>query len=67
MNYQQLIARLLKQIRGAKTQLDMSQDLGYNYNQYGKWESSQRKIRWREFSKLCKVSNIQLEKLLLIA
>jgi transcriptional regulator with XRE-family HTH domain len=64
MDYLQLTSHLLKEFRGPRTQKQMSRVFGYPYNQYGKWESNQRKIRWREFAKLCQISNIQLERTL---
>ncbi len=64
MEYEQITSKILKQLRGVRSQIQISKELGYSYNQFAKWESNQRKIRWRDFVKLCSISGFPLEKTL---
>ena len=47
--YQKIAEELLVSIRGAKTQRELSEELGYSFNQVGKWESGATRLKWDEF------------------
>lgn len=62
MNYTTLKKELLVSLRGTKyTQIQLSQSLGYTYNQVGKWEVDTKKIKWEDFYSICELLKIQLE------
>lgn len=49
---QKLIVSLLKEIRGHRTQIEVSRAMGYKYNYFNKLETLQKKISWTEFYNL---------------
>lgn len=58
LDYRTLTLEILKQLRGEMTQRQLSQKLGFSFNQVGKWESGATHIRWDEFFRLCEAVNI---------
>ncbi|MGZ5279982.1 MAG: helix-turn-helix domain-containing protein [Pseudobdellovibrionaceae bacterium] len=62
LDYNQLAIEVLRQIRGDLSQRDLSQKLGFSYNQVGKWESLATQIKWDDFLHLAKSLNIPVEK-----
>lgn len=50
--FQQLIQEILVVLRGSMTQAELSQKLGYSFNQVGKWEALHTAITWSQFLKL---------------
>ncbi len=52
--------QFLISIRGTKSQNWMSRRLGYTYNQYGKWESNNKKLNWSDFEEICNLRKIKL-------
>lgn len=57
------ISVLLKELRGKKSQLEMSQSLGFNFNQYHKWESGSTSITLQNFLDLSHYLDINIEKI----
>lgn len=51
--YEKIVKSLLRSIRGPRSQQEMSQIMGYDYNQWHKWESGQKLIKWMDFVKIC--------------
>jgi transcriptional regulator with XRE-family HTH domain len=49
MNYSKTKKEILIVLRGDLSQKDMSLKLGYKFNQYHKWESDLKWLRWDEF------------------
>lgn len=58
MDYPTLKKEILTALRGSKTQMEISQLLGYSFNQYYKWETSLKWLRWDEFITLLETLNI---------
>lgn len=59
-HYQRVVQEILVQLRGSKTQRAFSQELGYTFNQVGKWESGATKLKWLDFVDLCKKIDLPL-------
>lgn len=55
MDYRQVASELVTVLRGRRSQNQLSQKLGFAYNQVSRWESGTRAIRWLEFVDLCRV------------
>jgi len=62
LDYNQLAIEIIRQLRGDLSQRDLSQKLGFSYNQIGKWESLVTQIKWDDFLHLAKTLNIPIEK-----
>lgn len=62
MNYSNIKKELLIGLRGDLTQKEMSESLGYKFNQYHKWESDIKWLRWDEFIDILEVSNSPYKK-----
>lgn len=62
LDYAKLSREIFVQLRGTMSQSDLSQKLGYKFNQVGKWESGATHITWIDFIRLCKALNIPWEK-----
>jgi transcriptional regulator with XRE-family HTH domain len=62
LNYSILKRELLVALRGTRyTQIQLSQNLGFTYNQVGKWENDTKKIKWEDFYLICELLKIPLE------
>lgn len=57
MDYSRIKKELLTALRGDLTQKEMSARLGFKYNQYHKWESELKWLRWDEFIDILIVTN----------
>lgn len=64
MDFSLLKIQILRSFRGKRSQLWMSRQLGFKYNQYHKWESNRVRMSWKQFVACCKLSNIQLSDIL---
>lgn len=53
---------ILIALRGKLSQKKMSQKLGYTFNQYHKWESDLKWLRWDEFIDILAISNSSYKK-----
>lgn len=62
MNYSNIKKELLVYLRGDLTQKEMSEKLGYKFNQYHKWESDLKWLRWDEFIDILEVTNSAYKK-----
>lgn len=60
MNANQISKELVKTIRGRKSQIQLSQKLGFGGNQVYRWESGLRKISWLDFVALAKTCKCPL-------
>ena len=61
MNFNLLREQLLKAVRGPISQADISQKLGFSFNQVYRWEKGITKITWCQFAKLAKACNIDID------
>lgn len=50
MNYSQLKREILLSLRGEKTQQELSRELGFSFNQVGKWEADLKILKWSDFA-----------------
>lgn len=62
LDYSILKKELLIAIRGDLSQKQMSEKLGFKFNQYHKWESDLKWLRWDEFIDILKAANISYKK-----
>lgn len=62
LNYQKLATQIICKMRGDITQRQLSEMLGYTFNQVGKWESGVTQIKWDDFFLLGQVLGIPMEK-----
>ncbi|MCB0392449.1 MAG: DUF4423 domain-containing protein [Bdellovibrionales bacterium] len=60
VNYQILSQEILTELRGGLSQRELSQLLGFSFNQVGKWESGATKIKWNDFLLICEKLNVPL-------
>jgi transcriptional regulator with XRE-family HTH domain len=60
-HYQELASELIRELRGELSQRDLSQKLGYSFNQVGKWEALATQIKFSDFIKICKVLDFPIE------
>jgi hypothetical protein len=61
MNYTTLKTEVLIALRDNHTQLEMGQKLGYSFNQYHKWETNLKWLRWDEFIDILEVCQIPVK------
>lgn len=61
INYQSCAIEVIKNLRGTMNQRELSQRLGYTFNQLGKWESGVTQIKWYDFIYICLNLNIPIE------
>ncbi len=54
MDYSKLKKEILIALRGSFSQKEMSQQLGFSFNQYHKWETDLKWLRWDEFIHILK-------------
>lgn len=54
-DYYVLGRQFLKDIRGELSQRELSQMLGYSFNQVGKWETGATQIKWNDFLEIVTV------------
>lgn len=60
--YSNVKYKLLASIRGNISQKDLSEKLGFNFNQVHKWEAGTKGMSLSDFSKYCAYFNIALDK-----
>ncbi len=63
-SYQNIAVKILPIIRGTRSQLQLSNQLGYKQNQLHRWETSQRNMNWVSFVELCTLCDIDLKPVL---
>lgn len=61
-DYQLLATDLVRLLRGERTQRELSEQLGYSFNQVAKWEKGFTQIKWGDFLALAGVLGIPVEK-----
>ncbi|NOT80848.1 MAG: helix-turn-helix transcriptional regulator [Bacteriovoracaceae bacterium] len=62
IDYQLLAQEILRTIRKDLSQRELSQNLGYSFNQVGKWESGATQIKMDDFILFSQSLNIEIEK-----
>ncbi|OYZ18082.1 MAG: hypothetical protein B7Y39_14035 [Bdellovibrio sp. 28-41-41] len=62
MDYLKIKKELLASLRGNSTQKEMSEKLGFRFNQYHKWESDIKWLRWDEFIDILEVASPKYKK-----
>ena len=60
LDYTVLAREIIVQMRGSLSQRELSEHLGYSFNQVGKWESGSTQIKWKDFIRLSLVKGIPL-------
>jgi hypothetical protein len=55
---------LLRELRGKRSQVQLSRLLGFDFNQVYRWESGLTRIHWKDVTKICKVCKVDLKKIL---
>lgn len=60
IRYAHLVRLVIKEIRGKSTQKKMSEKLGYNFNQWHKWESGQKTLMLKDLKKIALELKINL-------
>lgn len=60
--YHQLSKEIILCLRGDRSQIELSQQLGYSFNQVGKWESGVTLFHWDDFVRLNEVMQIPWKK-----
>lgn len=58
--FENLQADLLKALRGAESQSDLSFALGFKFNQVARWERGRVRLKWQDFVRLCEHRKIDL-------
>lgn len=53
---------IIKHLRNKKSQQYMNKKLGYNFNQYAKWENGTKKVLWSDVINILKIQKINLSK-----
>lgn len=64
MDYSLIKSELLKSIRGDIKQKDLSQQMGFSFNQVHKWESGLTQIKWNEFIRLSCICGLDMKSIL---
>lgn len=62
VSYGDVAKELIRSLRGPVSQRDLSRQLGYSFNQVGKWETGFKQIKWPDFLKLAQFTGIPIEK-----
>lgn len=63
MDYEKLAIGLIKYLRGNKSQHHFSSLLGYEFNIVHRWENGTKRIFWRDFVDVCKLTRVPVEKI----
>jgi transcriptional regulator with XRE-family HTH domain len=56
-----LAIEIIRALRGKVSQRELSQLLGYSFNQVGKWENGSTQIKYVDFFRICLLLNVPLE------
>jgi len=59
--YLLLAMNLCTILRGCKSQRQASEELGFSFNQLGKWESGATRVSWEDFVRLAGANGISIE------
>lgn len=51
---------MIREIRGTRTQEEMSNKMGFRYNQWHKWETGQKSLTWPDLVKISELDGISL-------
>lgn len=60
MSASRLQSEILRSIRGKLTTSAFSGKLGYQFNQYARWEKGERRLLWTDFVAICQVRRLPL-------
>lgn len=63
LDFNQLQREILQDLRGEKTRIALSRELGYGYNQFARWERGLTTLRWNDFLEICAVKNIDFQEI----
>ena len=63
VDYQALAIEIFRKLRQEKPQRELSQLLGFSFNQVGKWEVGSTQIKWSDFLNTCRVLDIPMERI----
>lgn len=58
--YDVLQTEVLRALRGERSSREMSAFLGFSFDQYGRWERGDVRLRWSAFEKVCQACSIDL-------
>ncbi len=59
-NYSVIKSLLLEEILGENNSKEISQKLGYNFDQYYRWINNLKVLKWDEFIKICQTFNLAI-------
>lgn len=59
-----IVQAILIHFRGPLSQEAFSKKLGFNYNQYYKWEQGLKVVTWSDFVKMCKTNEIPIQNMI---
>ncbi len=62
--YEQIAIELITYLRDEMPQRELSQSLGYSFNQVGKWESGHTRIKWENFCDLLEFREVNVKDVL---
>lgn len=62
--YEQIAIELITYLRDEIPQRELSQSLGYSFNQVGKWESGHTRIKWENFCDLLEFRGVDVKEIL---
>lgn len=57
--------KLVRSVRGGRTQSAVASDLGYSFNIMTRWETGRIRIGWRNFVRLCAACDVDVHEMLL--
>jgi len=57
-----IVSKLARILRKDKSQNYMNRKLGYQFNQYAKWENGSKTIQWEDLLKICSIQKIDIIK-----
>ncbi|MFL5813417.1 MAG: DUF4423 domain-containing protein [Bdellovibrionia bacterium] len=64
-DYHEIVIELLLALKGTRSSMELSKALGYKYNQFKRWETGEKQLRWDEFCMLCESLEISIQNVLL--
>lgn len=61
LDFEKLAQEIIRQLRGPLSQRALSEQMGFSFNQVGKWESGATQIKWGEFLSLAQTLQTPIE------
>lgn len=61
LNFSDVSRDFLRELRGSRSQREVSAKMGYQFNQVGKWEAGFKQFKWSDFFNVCQVLGVAWE------